>query len=88
MLSFIGGFILGIIGYYAALISVGRSVVSSSSFEEFIKSIQQKVYALILVVLGFWVFLDATLLISLALTYMLTLCIVDYEHTYDNFMEE
>lgn len=88
MLFIVVGLILGIIGHYAALISVAESVIASNSFRDFIKKVQQKFYSLTIVVIIFSMFFDTGFFMALATTYVLTLCLIDYEDTYDNLLKE
>lgn len=89
MTLFIIGFGLGLISYYSALISVGHAIHKSKSFKDFINLLLYKVYAVISVVIFFWLIgSNITLLIAAGTTYLITLSFIDYEQSYENVLKE
>ena len=85
MLSLIFGLALVFIAYQSALVQVGFTAASSSSFEQFIQNMFRTVYIICLVTFGSWLFFGtmASYFISFAFSFFLTMCFIDYEKTYE-----
>lgn len=88
MLIFGFSLILGVVGYYTALISLANSIVKTDNFTDFIRSVQSKVYALVTVTFCMWLLFDIRLFLAYAMSYIITLCMVDYKHTYDELLKD
>lgn len=81
-------FVLGYVGQQTALLTVANACIDAKSFQQFVSSIESKVYALITVSIALWFFMDVRLLMAYGIAYMITLCLIDYENTYDRFLND
>lgn len=83
------GFGIGIVAYFSALISVANARINTTTFDAFVKHILFNVYALILIVFLFHMLgKNISFLLAFCIPYFGTLCFIDYEDTYDNFVKD
>lgn len=88
MFILISSFVLGILGHYTALLSVAKAIINTKTYTEYIRYIQANVYALITVAVSLWMIFDIKLFLAYGIAYMITLCLIDYENTYDEFLKD
>jgi fructose-specific phosphotransferase system IIC component len=85
MLSLLVTLALIIGTHFAAVVSVANSAARSKTLVQFINDMQAKVYAVIGVVAGVIVFIPNSSPFNMVATiYLITLCFVDYENTFEN----
>ena len=85
MLSLLVTLALVVGTHFAAVVSVANSAARTKTFVQFINEMQVKVYAVIGVVAGATVFIpNSGVFLMVATTYLITLCFVDYENTFEN----
>lgn len=89
VLQFIAGIGIGYLAYQAALFVTGYLVTRSTSIGDFIHSLLAWTYSMIVTVFASYALLGSLAwpYIGFAMAHAITLCMIDFEATYDTFQD-